>query len=347
MGGFTAAWAGYVWDMIYESALLLLFGFGLAGLVRSLITPSALNTIFGRGRIRQIFTASIVGAPLPLCSCSVLPVAAQLNRSGLSREGTISFLISTPETGADSIALSVKLLGPVFAIVRPVAALLTALISGLAALIFIPERSPDPSLTMATDPQPRQLPFMKRLWDGQVYVWTDMVPELSYYLFWGYILAGLAAAIIPADLLRQGWPVWLQYLGVIVVSLPVYVCATSSTPLAAVFLTLGIMPGAVLAFLLVGPATNFTALVVQKRILGLKGTVIMTISVIVTAVLCGVLLDYLFGESIGRAFRFHEAGVEVGRPVWYDLGAAILLSFLMAYYTARHYYKKAKRKLSR
>lgn len=347
MGGFVTAWAGNTWDMIYESALLLLFGFALAGLIRSLITPSTLTAIFGRGRIRQIFTASLVGVPLPLCSCSVLPVAAQLNRSGLSREGTVSFLISTPETGADSIALSVKLLGPIFAVVRPIAALIAAFISGLAAWIFIPKRTADPVSAIAADPKVENRSFAKRLWEGQVYVWTDMVPELAYYLFWGYVLAGLAAAVIPAELLREGWPAWLQYLGVIVVSLPVYVCATSSTPLAAVFLTLGILPGAVLAFLLVGPATNLTALVVQKRILGLKGTVIMTISVIVTALVCGILLDYLFGETIGRAFRFHEAGVEAGRPVWYDFLAAILLSFLMAYYTARHYYKKVRRKLSR
>jgi len=347
VGDFIAAWAGYTWDMIYESALLLLLGFALAGLIRSLITPSALTAIFGRGRIRQIFTASIVGVPLPLCSCSVLPVAAQLNRSGLSREGTVSFLISTPETGADSIALSVRLLGPIFAVVRPIAALITAFISGLAAWVFIPERSADQALAVAADPQAEHHSLVKRLWGGQVYVWTDMVPELAYYLFWGYVLAGLAATIVPADLLREGWPAWLQYLGVVVVSLPVYVCATSSTPLAAVFLTLGILPGAVLAFLLVGPATNLTALVVQKRILGLKGTVIMTISVIVTALICGIMLDYLFEASIGRAFRFHEVGNAAGRPIWYDFAAAILLSFLMAYYTARHYYKKVRRKLNR
>jgi uncharacterized membrane protein YraQ (UPF0718 family) len=347
VGDFIAAWAAYTWVMIDESALLLLFGFALAGLIRSLITPSALTSIFGRGRIRQIFSASIVGVPLPLCSCSVLPVAAQLNRSGLSREGTVSFLISTPETGADSIALSVKLLGPIFAVIRPIAALITAFVSGLAAWIFIPERSADPAIAVASDPKPERHSLLRRLWDGQVYVWTDMVPELAYYLFWGYVLAGLAAAIIPADLLREGWPAWLQYIGVIVVSLPVYVCATSSTPLAAVLLTLGILPGAVLAFLLVGPATNLTALVVQKRILGLRGTVIMTISVIVTALICGILLDHLFGESIGRAFRFHETGIEAGGTVWYDFGAAILLSFLMAYYTARHYLKRVRRKLTR
>ena len=140
MREFVTSWATLTWDMIYESALLLLFGFILAGIIRALVTPSALTSIFGRSRSKQIFTASLLGVPLPLCSCSVLPVAAQLRRSGLSREGTISFLISTPETGADSIALSVRLLGPVFAVVRPIAALITAVFSGFVTRYLIPEK---------------------------------------------------------------------------------------------------------------------------------------------------------------------------------------------------------------
>jgi len=332
--------------MLFESSLLLLFGFVLAGLIRSLLTLQILFRIFGQGRFKQIFTASLVGVPLPLCSCSVLPVAAQLHRSGLSREGTISFLISTPETGADSIALSVKLLGPLFAVVRPVAALITAVFSGLMAALFIPGASQAASIPVVNPNQPQPKPFGKRLWDGQVYVMTDMLPELAYYLFWGYALAGVVAALIPADLLKSGLSPWLQYVGVVAVGVPVYVCATSSTPLAAVFLSLGILPGAVLAFLLVGPATNLTALVVQKRILGLKGTVLMTISVVVTAVICGLALDTLWGGSINSALSITGTEAAEGGG-WYNFAAAIFLSFVMVYYTARHYYKKARKKLAR
>jgi len=139
---------------------------------------------------------------------------------------------------------------------------------------------------------------------------------------------------------------WLQYVGVVAVGVPVYVCATSSTPLAAVFLSLGILPGAVLAFLLVGPATNLTALVVQKRILGLKGTVLMTISVVVTAVICGLALDTLWGGSINSALSITGTEAAEGGG-WYNFAAAIFLSFVMVYYTARHYYKKARKKLAR
>ncbi len=343
MPEFLTDWARLTWNMIYESSLLLLLGFMLAGIIRALITPSALNSFFGRGRFTQIFTASLIGVPLPLCSCSVLPVAAQLRRSGLSREGTVSFLISTPETGVDSIALSYRLLGPVFAIIRPLAALFTALVSGMVTRVLMPEDTSHSELPLMPQSSETGPKLHTRLWEGQVYVATDMLPELSYYLFWGYLLAGLAAAAIPADLLQSGLASWMQYAGVILVSLPVYVCATSSTPLAAVLLSLGIMPGAVLTFMLVGPATNLTSLMVQKKILGLKGTVIMTASIIFCAVVCGLLVDNFLAGSI-KWFNTDAVDSGEGTLVWYDLAAGIVFAFMMAYFTLRHYYRKAKRK---
>jgi len=343
MADFFVRWLTYTWNMIHESALLLWLGFILAGIIRALIRPAALKSIFGRSRYLQIVTASLAGIPLPLCSCSVLPVAAQLRRSGLSREGTVSFLISTPETGADSIALSFKLLGPVFAVVRPVAALFTALISGLVTGFLAANKKglPEP-LPMSAEQEDKSL--WHRLKEGQIYVFTDLAPELAYYLFWGYLLAGLAAALIPADLLRSGLSPWLQYIGVIVVSLPVYVCATSSTPLAAVLLTLGLLPGAVLTFMMVGPATNLTSLVVQKKILGLRGMIVMTISVVAGAVFCGLIFDYATGGVVAG----FSPEVVAGRdeiPAWYDLIAAAILIFFMVYYTGRHYIKIIRKKL--
>jgi uncharacterized membrane protein YraQ (UPF0718 family) len=346
MSSFLTAWASLTWSMIYESALLLLFGFMLAGVLRTLITPAALSALFGRGRLTQILTASIFGIPLPLCSCSVLPVAAQLRRSGLSKPGTVSFLISTPETGADSIALSVRLLGPIFAIIRPIAALITAFISGLIAVIFLRDESRPDELLTTPQAAKKNMSFVHRLWEGQVYVMTDMFPELAYYLFWVYLLAGLAAAAIPGDLLQSGLSAGWQYAAVIAVSLPVYVCATSSTPLAAVLLSLGILPGAVLAFLMVGPTTNLTSLVVQKKILGLKGTVVMTLSVIFCAVICGLILDRLFGEAI-RAFNIKAVSMEEGGAIWYDLAAGIILVFFMVYFTGKHYIKKVRKLINR
>jgi uncharacterized membrane protein YraQ (UPF0718 family) len=341
-----ADWGRLTWSMIYESALLLLLGFVLAGVIRALVTQKVLTSVFGQGRFTQIFTSSLIGVPLPLCSCSVLPVAAQLRRSGLSRSGTVSFLISTPETGVDSIALSLRLLGPIFAVVRPLAALITALVSGLVTWGLLPANS-GPRVLPVVDAKPKEKQGLgARLWEGQVYVVTDMLPELAYYLLWGYLLAGLAAALVPADLVREGIPGWLQYFVVVAVSLPVYVCATSSTPLAAVFLTLGIHPGAVLAFLLIGPATNLTSLVVQKQILGLKGTVLMTATIIVCAIIMGLVIDTFFGDAVLSSFSPVAVETDHEHTAWYDLIAALALSSIMLYYTGKHYYKKLRKRLT-
>lgn len=342
---FLGDWIELTWGMLVSSALFLFFGFILAGIIRALVTPDVLKSLFGRGRFAQIFRASLIGIPLPLCSCSVLPVAAQLHRSGLSRSGTVSFLVSTPETGADSIALSIKLLGPVFAVIRPVAALLTALISGTLVAILLPANNTPVEPATLSSPKEKTTNLLERLREGQIYVATDMFPELAYYLFWGFVLAGAIAALVPADILESGLPVYWQYPAIVAFSLPVYVCATSSTPLAAVFLMLGVTPGAVLAFLLIGPASNMTALVVQKKILGLKGTIIMTVTIIITAVVCGLLLDYFGGDRIMSAFQPIAAGGGE-HNVWYDTAAGIIMASLMFYYTFRHYLRKLKKKMA-
>ena len=334
---FIRTWVAVTWGMVTQSALLLIFGFILAGIIRAIITPEMIRALFGQHSAAQIIKASLIGIPLPLCSCSVLPVAAQLRRSGLSREGTVSFLISTPETGVDSIALSYRLLGPYFAIIRPLAALIVALFGGLMTSLFARDAiTTPPSIAVASTSPTKNL--LQRLWDGQNYIAFDVLPDLAYYLFLGFIVAGLAAVLLPENLLRSGVsPIW-QYTAAIAISLPLYVCATSSTPLAAVFLNLGVLPGAILTFLLVGPATNLASIVVQKQILGTKGMIVMTTSLTVAAIFCGILVDLLFGSQLGSIpidpGRVHE------ELRWYDLSAAILLAAVMTYYSVRHYYRK-------
>ncbi|MEE9441695.1 MAG: permease [candidate division Zixibacteria bacterium] len=340
-------WLELTSDMITRSALLLLVGFFIAGIIRALITPNAMKSLFGRKPLAQIFRSSVIGIPLPLCSCSVLPVADQLRRSGLSRPGTVSFLISTPETGVDSIALSYRLLGPYFAMIRPIAALITALISGLISWLFNRDEDKSPILEMpiADDNKPGKL--IERLINGQKYIVKSVYPELAYYLFWGFLLAGLAAAIIPSDLVKDNVSAWIQYIAVITVSLPVYVCATSSTPMAVVLLSMGVTPGAVLVFLLIGPATNMTSLVVQKRILGYKGMILMTVSIIVTSVILGILIDLFNKELFASHYFMPDSGVEGELVGWYDLIAGLFLAITMIFYTGRYYFRKVMSKVNK
>lgn len=343
---FLYDWFELIWDMIARSALLLLVGFFLAGIIRALITPNVMKSLFGRKPLSQIFRSSLIGIPLPLCSCSVLPVADQLRRSGLSKPGTVSFLISTPETGVDSIALSYRLLGPYFAIIRPIAALITAFISGLVSWMFGREDAKSTKLEIPLINETKQGKLFERLKDGQKYVVRSVYPELAYYLFWGFLLAGFAAAVIPSDLVRDNVAVWLQYLAVIAVSLPVYVCATSSTPLAVILLSLGVTPGAVLIFLLIGPATNMTSLVVQKKILGLRGMILMTVSIVLSSLVLGILIDLFEKDLLSTNYYVPDSGVEGEPTKWYDLAAGIFLSSTIVFYTGRHYFSKIKKKIS-
>lgn len=346
MPDFIQSWYQLTWDMLVDSALLLFIGFFLAGILRSFITPAAMKSLFGKSQFAQIFRASLLGIPLPLCSCSVLPVAVQLKSSGLSRPGTVSFLISTPETGADSIALSYKLLGPFYAIIRPVVALVIASLSGLMTRLFAATGQSTLLALNTAPPTSSQKSLKGRIIDGQKYVLKDVIPELAYYLFWGYLLAGLAAALIPSDIVQGGVAGWIQYLTVIVVSLPVYVCATSSTPLAAVLLSIGVLPGAVMAFLTVGPATNLTSLMVQKKLLGTRGMLTMTISVVIASILCGIIIDTLLSQWAAVPFSLIDAAhAEQGNFI--DITAALALTAIMLYYTGRRLSKKVVKLISK
>jgi uncharacterized membrane protein YraQ (UPF0718 family) len=124
------------WYILKEASIFLLFGFALAGVLAVLVRASTLRSLFGRGKVKSVLWASAIGIPLPLCSCGVLPTAFGLRREGATKGATVSFLISTPETGVDSISLSYALMDPIITVVRPVAAMITAVSAGLATNFF-------------------------------------------------------------------------------------------------------------------------------------------------------------------------------------------------------------------
>ena len=266
-----------------------------------------LGRILRGGKFAVIFKSAAIGTPLPLCSCSVLPVAHQLRESGVSRGGTAAFLVSTPETGVDSILLTYSLMDPLMTVARPVAGFVTAMVAGLSI------ESGNNPVEVAKNPLEVKTescchgssetevetkePFFKRLVDSLRYSFVKMLGDLSPYLIIGYILAGLVAVILGGDIadipqsFRTGWA---GYAAALVIGLPLYVCATSSTPLAAVLLTSGFSPGAIMVFLLVGPATNAASITVAKKILGGRSLVRYLIAIVVVAILCGIAIDFVY-----------------------------------------------------
>ncbi|NTV67185.1 MAG: permease, partial [Chlorobaculum sp.] len=120
------------WATLLDAAPFVLLGFFVAGLFKAFMSDDFIGTHLGGNGIGSILKASAIGVPIPLCSCGVLPAAAGLRKQGAGKGPVASFLISTPETGVDSIAISWALLDPVMTVVRPVAGFLTAVAAGVA-----------------------------------------------------------------------------------------------------------------------------------------------------------------------------------------------------------------------
>jgi len=334
--------------MLLDSAGLLLVGLALAGLIRIVLTEKFAAKFVSGNSSANVFKAALLGVPLPLCSCSVLPVAYQLRESGVSRGATVSFLISTPESGVDSIALTYSLMDPAMTVARPVTAFLTAIAAGLwenqseadpqSPLPDTPTDNCSDSCGCTEKDSPPSASLASRVLGGLRYAFTDLISDLAPYLLLGYLLAGVVAVIWGGDggglpeVLRSGWG---AYAGALVIGLPLYICATSSTPLAAALLAAGFSPGAALVFLIVGPATNVASLVVVRRILSGWSFARYLIAVVVVAVLCGLGLDALYSvlgldSAVAGAGHQHESASPISQ-----FAAVALLGMVLGYSAKR------------
>ncbi len=305
---FIAQWISETVRVVLEVAPWLVAGFLLAGVIHVLIPVDMISRHLGSPGWGGVVKASLLGIPLPLCSCSVIPVATTLRRHGASKGATAGFLISTPETGIDSIAMSYALLGPFLAVARPVSAFVTSIVAGCLVNRFDKQKSPNPgNASLAAGgccthsdggPSGARRTLGTQFSTAIRYGFVDMFADLSHWLILGFVLAGLIAAAIPEGFLeRQIGSGIGPMLLMLVVGLPVYVCATSSTPVAAALIAAGLSPGAALVFLLAGPASNIGTMGIIARELGRVSLVCYILSIAVVSVLCGVVTDALLVSS--------------------------------------------------
>jgi uncharacterized protein len=327
------------WKLLQESSIYVLFGIFVAGLMRVFVRPEAVSRHLGKGKVRSVLKAAAIGVPVPLCSCGVLPAAVSLKRQGANNGATAAFLISTPESGVDSIALTYALLDPVMTVARPVAAFTTAAVAGIAENMLSSDKETktiEPDLSCTVDnccdgvdclPEVHKAhhTFFEKLKAGLSYalfeLWGDIAP---WYLF-GLILAGIITILIPSELMAKhlggGLPAMLIMLAV---GIPLYICATASTPIAAALILKGVSPGAALVFLLAGPATNVTSLTVLLGLLGKRATAIYLASIAVVSVACGLVLDqvYAFLGISAQAVAGQAAEII---PLWAQIVGALAL----------------------
>jgi uncharacterized membrane protein YraQ (UPF0718 family) len=350
-----------IWLVYLDTAVWLLIGLLAAGLIKLFISEDTMRRWVGGRGIGAILRAALFGAPLPLCSCGVLPAAIGLHRAGASKEATVSFLISTPETSVDSVAVTYALMGPLMAVFRPIAALVNAVGTGLLTTLVadkvvsqdVAESSEsvtsccsnktevEPVSCCSSQAAPVQTSsccsqdkgsdnnlLSAKLWQVLSYAGAELLDDISKWLIIGIVLAGAMITFIPPDWFAQ----WGNGIGamlvMLVVGIPMYICAVASTPVAAGLLISGVSPGAVLVFLLVGPATNIASFALLKNELGLKVTLVYLAGLSVFSLLMGLLLEWLLatqGWHITAALGESHAMLP-GIVSW---ASALLLLFLM------------------
>lgn len=308
-----------MWFVTAAMAPYLLLGFAVAGVLSVFISAQWVERhLGGRGWLPSI-KAAVFGVPLPLCSCGVIPVSASLRKAGASRGATSSFLLATPQTGVDSILATWALLGPVFAIVRPVVAMVSGVIGGWFVDLATgdeddatPQTIDDPCTDGCHDETESPTTVSQRMAKALHYGFVTLPADIAWSLIIGIAMAGLiTVAIDPGKfepLLGGGI---IAMLLMMVIGTPLYVCSTGSIPLAIGFIHMGASPGAALAFLIAGPATNAATLAVTWKVLGRKTAIIYLLTVAVTAVGAGLGFDALF-TSAGNAMMpsTHEHGME-------------------------------------
>ena len=330
------------WHLLLESSIYIIFGLIVSGLLRVFLNPESVARQLGRGKFKSVFKAAFLGIPLPLCSCGVLPAAVSLRKQGANTGATTAFLISTPESGVDSLAITYALLDPLMAVARPIAAFTTATVAGIAQNAFNPpenEGTVEADLTCPVDgccdgsdcppeKHKRHHTLKEKIVAGFKYALTDVWGDMAGWFLVGILLAGLITTLIPDEIL-------VRYLGgglssmflMLAVGIPLYICATASTPVAAALILKGVSPGAALVFLLAGPATNVTSLTVLWGTLGKRATVIYLAAICLGAVFFGFMVDHAYALLGLRPQALLGQAAEI-MPPWSQWAGGLFLLVL-------------------
>lgn len=280
--------------MMAEMAPYLLFGFFVAGVLYAFVPGRFYRNHLSHPGAWAVIKAALIGVPLPLCSCGVLPTAVSLHRNGASRGASTSFLIATPQTGVDSIAATYSLLGPAFAIIRPVAALVTAFIGGM--LVNREDKACKDCCDMEVDTidAPASNSFIGKIKDALRYGFVDMIQNIGKWLIIGLVIAAAITVFIPDGFFTffAKYPL-VSMIAVVIVAVPMYVCSTGSIPIALSLMLKGLSPGAAFVLLMAGPAANFASIIIVSKSLGKKAAAIYLGTIIIGAIVIGMCIDYL------------------------------------------------------
>jgi len=325
------------WEVMVEASPYVLLGFFVAGMLKAFVPDGLMARHLGSRSFASVVKAALAGVPLPLCSCGVLPAALGLRKQGASKGAATAFMISTPETGVDSMAVTYALIDPFMTIIRPVAAFVTAIFAGGLVNAFetdeAPRISPLPMAHTACScgSHATELSTWSRFSAGMEFAFVEMIADIGKWFLIGVVIAGGVSAMIPDGFINQ-------YIGdgfvplviMLVVGLPLYVCATSSTPIAASLLLKGLSPGAALVFLLAGPATNGATLTVMFKVLGRRAAALYLFAISISSLFLGWLVDRGY-SALGLDIRAVVAQAGEVLPHWVGVTSALVILVLIAW----------------
>jgi uncharacterized membrane protein YraQ (UPF0718 family) len=354
-----------LYDLSNDMAVYILAGLFFAGVLHELVPTAFVEKHLGRDNVASVIKATLFGVPLPVCSCGVIPLATAIKKSGASNGATLSFLISTPITGVDSILATFGMFGWAFTLYRVLTSMVIATVAGILNNYLITE-APKPAFSATTSPsaQPAAFGLQPRrpaeTGNGESccgsscgcpepkpgfsfgaamrYGFVTLLGDIAKPLFWGLLIGAAIAAAVPEDLsaFLGGYP-WLGYLIVVAIAVPMYVCATASLPIAASLILAGVAPGAAFVFLSAGPATNTVTIGVVKKMLGMRSLAIYLGTIVGGSIVFGIGMDLLFSAADIDIRGLLDTREEAGMIA---VGSSVAMWLLLLYFMARSFLPK-------
>ena len=320
-----------------EMSPYLLLGFLIAGILHVFVPGRFYAKYLSANNKFSVLYAALLGVPLPLCSCGVIPTAIGLKNEKASKGAVASFLIATPQTGIDSILATFSVLGLGFAIIRPVAALITGVCGGLLVNRLIKEDGDNAMANTACCVEKGN-----KLWRVLHYAFFEMMQDIGLRLIVGLILAALIQVVVPDEFfLRFGSNALLQMLVILVIAVPMYICSTGSIPVAAALIMKGLSPGAALVMLMAGPAVNMASILVVRKSLGNKFTTIYLLVIIGFSILFGLLVNAI-GLNINPLSNLDSCCTEEGAMLSpFKWICTILLTLLILFALFMKFFSKS------
>ena len=310
-----------------EMSPYLLLGFLIAGILHVFVPQQFYSRYLSRDNKFSVLWAALLGIPLPLCSCGVIPTAIGLRNEKASKGAVASFLIATPQTGIDSILATFSVLGLGFAIIRPAAALVTGVCGGLLVNRFVKEDSEDGPMEGSCSVESGN-----KVWRVLKYAYFDMIQDIGLRLVIGLLVAALIQVLVPDEFfLHFGSSPLLQMLVILIVAVPMYICSTGSIPVAAALMMKGLSPGTALVMLMAGPAVNLASILVVRKALGARFTTIYLLVIVGFSILFGLLVNAI-GISINPMVAQDTCcTTEAMMPSTFKIICSILLTLLILF----------------